>query len=83
MRFHYIGQVFDARQDAAQLGEVFHFDDQVQVCDAAADVHRYIDDVDVFIRKQVEISPIKPWRSYALILTGTGKVRSTVSPVHL
>ncbi len=47
--FHDVGQVFDACQNTAELGKVFNFDDEPQICNAAVDVDRNIIDVDILI----------------------------------
>ena len=47
--FHDVGQVFDACQNTAELGQVFDFDDEPQVGNAAVNVDRNIIDVDVLI----------------------------------
>ena len=49
MRFHDVGQVFNAGKDSAELCEVFYFNDEAQVSHAAVDVYFYIGNVDAFI----------------------------------
>ncbi len=49
MRFHYIGEVFNTGEDAAELREVFYFYNKAQVGNAAVYIHFYIGNVDAFI----------------------------------
>ena len=50
MRFHYIGEIFDAREDAAELIKVFDFDDNAQIGETSVDVDGHIGNVDTFAR---------------------------------
>ena len=49
MRFHDVGQVFDAGKNTAKLREVFYFDDETQISHAAIDVYFYVGNVNVLI----------------------------------
>ena len=48
MRFHYIGQVFDTCENTAELIKIFDFDNDIQVCETAIDIHGNIGNIDAF-----------------------------------
>ena len=52
MRLQYIGEVFNACENTAELVEVFHFDSQTEVGERSADIDRYVGDVYPFAIKQ-------------------------------